>query len=219
MRREVPQPYKRRSIPFASLITLPPPTPSCASFAEALARRESGEIFTPPTIVELSNFLNDVGRIRAIDLNDANRQKRKVASMGALHPTHILVDVPNNGWHVYVPDTHALGALQVQADSSAAIIRMGQEHVPGHHGSLLCLLSDCDLVSAYYVNYSSLLLRDAGVLLGHASLVAAAHKLTFRILGRTGTAAVESLVPGLPFNPMATGLALIGAQVEAGGCT
>jgi hypothetical protein len=60
------------------------------------------------------------------------------------------------------------------------------------------------------LNPLSLLLRDAGVLLGHAALVAASLGLGFRILGSTGTPFVECLVSGLPFRPVATGLAWVG---------
>lgn len=84
--------------------------------------------------------------------------------------------------------------------------------MPGHGGVAVCLLSDCDLADAYYENYKPLLLRDAGVLLGHAALVASAHNLAFRILGRTGTTAAEKLIRNLPFRPMATGLALVGSK-------
>ena len=84
--------------------------------------------------------------------------------------------------------------------------------MPGHGGIVVCLLSDCDLADAYYENYGPLLLRDAGVLLGHAALVASAHNLAFRILGRTGTSTAETLIPNLQFRPMATGLALVGLK-------
>ena len=59
------------------------------------------------------------------------------------------------------------------------------------------------------------MLRDGGVLFGHAALVAAALGLGFRILGSTGTPLLERLVRGLPFRPVATGLAWVGGGGRA----
>ena len=52
------------------------------------------------------------------------------------------------------------------------------------------------------------MMRDAGVLLGHSALVAAALGLGFRILGSSGSPSSESIVCNLSFRPMATGLGL-----------
>jgi hypothetical protein len=82
-------------------------------------------------------------------------------------------------------------------------------------GTLIVLLADADLVDHYYLNARSLMLREAGVLLGHGSLVAAALGLGFRILGASGTPLVERLVPDLLFRPAATGLAWIGGASAA----
>lgn len=215
-RRLPPGGYIRRQLPVASAVQLPPPLSSNCSFAVAIHGRESAGTFLPPTMAELSTFLHYVAGIRSMDANDANRQKRFVASMGALHPTHILVHLPDVGWRAYLPEEHALGRLEVNEESSERLIELVEQHLTGHHAAILCLLSDCDLAANYYDNYVPLLLRDAGVLLGHASLVAAAHDLAFRILGRTGTIAAESLIPRLPFRTLATGLALLGAGRASG---
>jgi hypothetical protein len=216
IRRSTPGGYFRRRVPVVSSVPLPPPLSSHRSFAATINGRESAGAFSPPTISELSSFLHYVSGIRRMDSTDANRQKRFVASMGALHPAHILVYLPDEGWRAYLPEGHALGSLQVNTESSAQLLDLVDQHLPGHRAAILCLLSDRDLASNYYDNYVPLLLRDAGVLLGHASLVAAAHELAFRILGRTGTIAAESLIPLLPFRPLATGLALLGAGCVSG---
>lgn len=77
---------------------------------------------------------------------------------------------------------------------------------------LLALLADLDLAESYYRNPHQLLLRDAGVLLGHASLVAAALDLSFRILGTVGGTTVSTLIPDLGFKCSGTGLAWIGGS-------
>jgi hypothetical protein len=85
-----------------------------------------------------------------------------------------------------------------------------RQYFPAENATLIVLIADVDLANHYYLNPRSLILREAGVLLGHAALVAAALGLGFRILGGTGTPLVEKLIPELAFTPAATGLAWIG---------
>lgn len=217
VRRGSPGSYKRQQMPVVASLPLPRPTPSAASFASALSNRHSAIHFGPLTHTQLSNFLCDVAGLRCVDRDDLNRQKRAVGSMGALHPAHILMFVPDLEWCVYIPEEHALGRLIVNEEASGSLLGLVEEHFPGHNSVVLCLLSDCDLAANYYDNCAPVLLRDAGVLLGHAALVASAHDLAFRILGRTGTRITENLVKGLAFRPMATGLALLGSNALESG--
>lgn len=203
-------PYLRQPLPCYDVVDLPEPTPSLVGFRQVLRSRRSADFFCAVSDPDLSSFLYDVAVIQDVDLVDGNRQRRPVASMGGLHPAHVLIYRPAMGWFTYLAESHALGALNVDSASAAAIIGVAREHHPSDTASLLCLLSDCDLAANYYEHYVPLLLRDAGVLLGHASLVAAAHNLAFRILGRTGARALETLVPNLRFKPLASGLALLG---------
>ncbi len=212
IRRPQPGKYERRSLPILSSIPLPAPHTSDCSFATALEKRVSAESFGWPTNEELSDFLNAVSGIRFVDRNDHNRQKRCVASMGALHPAHFLVYRPTAGWQVHIPDEHSLGQLSVNETNSKQLLNLVDEHLPGHRAAVICLLSDCDLAENYYEHYAPLLFRDAGVLMGHAALVASAHGLPFRILGRTGTNIAESLIRGVSFRLLATGLALLGSK-------
>jgi hypothetical protein len=130
--------------------------------------------------------------------------------MGGLHPHWILLLQPSSEWSVYVPELHSIGPVHTNPESSSHILKLVKEHHLAQDATILCLIADCDLVANYYENFESLLLRDGGVLFGHASLVAAAHELSFRILGRTGTHAAETIVVDLPFRAFATGLALLG---------
>jgi len=57
-------------------------------------------------------------------------------------------------------------------------------------------------------------MRDAGVLLGHAALVASGAGIAFRILGATGSRLLEQLILDLPFDPVSAGLALVGKCVS-----
>lgn len=213
IRRSEPGKYARQNLPIVSSTPLPAPHTAKCTFATALARRLSGDSFGSPTNEELSDFLKDVCGIRFVDRDDGNRHKRCVASMGALHPAHFLLYRRSDGWRVYVPEEHSLGQLSVNEAYSKRLLDLVEEHLPGHQAAVICLLSDCDLAANYYENYVPLLFRDAGVLLGHAALVASAHKLPFRILGRTGGDTAESLVRGVSFRLLATGLALLGSKI------
>jgi hypothetical protein len=215
IRRPQPGKYERQSLPILSSTPLPAPHRANCTFATALGKRVSADSFGTPTNEELSDFLNEVSRIRFVDRDDRNRQKRCVASMGALHPAHFLVYRSMTGWQVYVPEEHALGKLSINEANSKRLLDLVDEHLPGHQAAVISLLSDCDLAGNYYENYAPLLFRDAGVLMGHAALVASAHGLPFRILGRTGTDVAESLVRGVPFRPLATGLALLGSKASS----
>lgn len=212
IRRLRPGSYQRLPFPIISSVALPTANPARCSFSDVLDQRVSDDEFFPPSEGELSDFLNDLCGVRAIDANDHNRQKRRVASMGALHPASLLLYLRGRGWCVYVPEQHSLGKLAVREQSSEQLLEIVEEHMPGNQAAIICLLSDLDLAENYYQDCLPLLFRDAGVLLGHAALVAAAHGLAFRILGRTGTADAESLVPAIRFKALATGLALVGSK-------
>lgn len=210
IRLEKPGCYRRRPLPYKAIVDLPQPCDSQLGFSEVLKRRRSADSFPPLSDADLSNFLHDVASLQQLDLSDSNRQRRYVASMGALHPAHLLIYRPEKGWFTYLPENHTLGVLTVNPHSAAAVQNIVQEHHLSETATLLCLLSDCELAGNYYEHYVPLLFKDAGVLLGHASLVAAAHNLAFRILGRNGFGSLDVLVPDLPFKLLASGLALLG---------
>ena len=210
IRLEAPGPYVRSQLPMLQETPLPPPSELRCSFITALAQRRSAEVFTPISTDELATWLHYTTSVQAINTEDQNRQRRYAASFGALHPAHILLGSPNGSWNAYLPGRHVLGALQIDPVSAAALRAKAQQHFQTEDATLVALLSDSDLAAHYYLNPLSLMLRDGGVLFGHAALVAAALGLGFRILGSTGAPLVERLVQDLPFRPVATGLAWVG---------
>lgn len=100
----------------------------------------------------------------------------------------------------------------LSAESRATWKRIAAEYELTPDASLLLRAGlECwDLAVNYYQNPLCLMLRDGGVLFGHAALVAAALGLSFRILGSTGTPFTERLVSNISFKPTAVGLAWIG---------
>ena len=205
---------KRCSLPISKKTLLEGPSPIPSSFLFALAERRSAERFSPIPMNDLATWLYYSASIQSVHSDDPNRQRRFVGSFGALHPAHILLGNPDGQWHVYLPEEHALGELRVEAEIASQLRGRAIQHFSSSEATLVALICDLDLVDHYYTNASGLISRDAGVLLGHAALVAAALGTAFRILGSSGTPFLEHLVCNLPFKGMATGLAWIGAKVE-----
>jgi len=164
--------------------------------------------------MDLATWLYYTGSVQSVHAVDSNRQRRFVGSFGALHPAHILLGTPHSEWYAYLSEEHALGRLNVNADAAGELRRRAMQLFNAPEAILVALLSDEDLVANYYGNGSTLVLRDAGVLLGHAALVAAAIGIAFRILGFTGSTPLEQLVCDLPFRSKASGLAFVGSLAD-----
>src|SRR4051794_21704144 len=119
IRVEDPGPYTRSPLPVLQETPLPPPSELRCSFITALAQRRSAEVFTPISTHELATWLHYTALVQAVNAEDSNRQRRYVASFGALHPAHILLGSPNGSWNAYLPGRRALGNLQVDLVTAA----------------------------------------------------------------------------------------------------
>lgn len=211
VRRNAAWPYKRTELPIRRAVPLPQLSLT-SSFDTALHRRRSADVFGPISAAELGTLLKFTAGVQATNLTDSNRQRRYVASFGALHPAHILVGTTSNVWSAYLPDRHALGLLDTDANAASVLRQQAEACHPGADAILIALLADLDLADSYYINPYQLLLRDAGVFFGHASLVAAAIDLPFRILGTVASPSAERLIPALSFRSGGTGLAWVGGS-------
>lgn len=208
-----PGSVKRHRLPIVGRVALPEPRAISASFVLSLARRRSAEKFVAIDLADLATWLYYCSSVQAVHSNDANRQRRFVPSFGALHPAHILLARPGGKWFTYIAEEHSLGEVTVLTEDAARLRKSALQLFEAPEATLVALLSDLDLATNYYENVSSLVLRDAGVLFGHASLVAAALGISFRILGLMGNG---QIIRGLPFGTMASGLAWIGGNQNAG---
>lgn len=211
IRLATPGDYRRAPLPTKDVIVLPSPRYLSTSFVQVLAARRSAKTLGPVTISDLGDWLFFTASTQTINLEDSNRQRRFVASFGALHPAHILLGFPDGLWFAYCPLKHCVGLLSIDERVSEQLRSKARLHCDCPDATLVALLADYDLVCNYYEHAHGLLLKDAGVLLGHAQIVAAALGLGFRILGSTGAPELEQLVSGLTFRTVATGLAWIGA--------
>lgn len=211
-RIEVPAAYNRPELPIRELLPLPPPKWPDASFGSCLERRRSSDDFETVELGDLASWLFFTAGVQAVNSGDSNRQHRYVASFGALHPHHLLLRLPDERWITYLGDRHCAGLLDVNVETANSLREKALLHCRAPEATLVVLLANWDLVQTYYQRADGLLLRDAGVMLGHAQLVAAAFGLGFRILGGTGAPESHTLLASLRFTPASTGLALIGGM-------
>jgi hypothetical protein len=212
IRLSQPQNYRRAGLSTQGKIHLPPPKGIGGTFLSALLARRSAEQFAKIPIQSLSTWLHFCCSIQSINSTDPNRQKRYVASFGGLHAAQILLGRPDHSWSVYIPEEHALGELHVDRTTALSLRDSAQKHCVASDATLVLLLSEDDLVSAYYTNAQELASRDAGVFLGHGSLVAASLGLSFRILGGSGSPWAEEMLLDEPVNVRAVGMAWLGAS-------
>jgi hypothetical protein len=212
IRLSQPQNYRRAGLSTKGKIHLPPPKGISGTFLSALLARRSAEQFAKIPIQSLSTWLHFCCSIQSINSTDPNRQKRYVASFGGLHAAQILLGRPDHSWSVYIPEEHALGELHVDRTTAQSLRDSAQKHCVAPDATLVLLLSEDDLVSAYYTNAQELASRDAGVFLGHGSLVAASLGLSFRILGGSGSPWAEEMLLDEPVNVRAVGMAWLGAS-------
>lgn len=210
-KRADPAPYDRKPIPVSSVRSLPPPAPPSVSFLAALHERRSAEHIGPVPVEPLASWLYFVGSVQQRMRTDKNRQRRFVASFGALHPAHIIIKTATQ-WSAYLPETHELGAIEVDDSVGAQLALRAGAYFDGQQGTLIVLISDLDLANHYYSNAEPLVLRDGAILMGHGALVAAALGLAFRVLGGTEPQLARRLIPKLQFAAMPTGLAWIGTR-------
>ena len=210
--RTQPKAYQRKPLPHGTVELLPPPVLPNAPFRQVLGRRRSGSEFLSANRDELSSWLHLTASTQAIDANDPNRQLRYAPSPGALHPAQVVLGFPGDAWSVYLAGPHGLGDLAVNPEASSLLHAAVSEIYPRGRAVVVLLLSDADLLDAYYAFGDILLYRDAGVLQGHAALAAAALGLSYRILGSLGRPWSEQLIAGVPFRAVATGLALLGGN-------
>ncbi len=191
--------------------------PGELSFSSVLEARRSHREMRLAPMREIVNAVAFAVRPRAVLKEDEFRRSRRPSpSAGAIHPVEILL-VREARVFRYEALGHELQVLRVSRRTS--LRRFAQdckEILPKAAGTALVLAGDGKRVDAMYERPSSLLWRDAGVLLQTLALVATAYGLAFSPLGILGGSLVDSI--GLAGEVRAAGVALVGyPQREAGG--
>ncbi|BCM91825.1 hypothetical protein IAD21_03702 [Abditibacteriota bacterium] len=180
---------------------------------EIISSRRTRRTFEPLSLQELSNMLWCSAKCQkeAESPFGFALEWRPVPSGGAIHPIHIAVLVPDESliW-LYNPRTHCLSEIQ----QSQEIVNGLRDHVATllspQMATVLLFVAEPGKTLAKYADGCSLIWRDAGVLLGHLSIVTEAMNLNYCPLGITG----EPWGSQLDSNGqlVGVGVALVGAR-------
>jgi SagB-type dehydrogenase family enzyme len=198
--------FQELGLPCMSLKTASPE----ASFAELISRRRTRyELGIPPgqAVEDLLRLTCQV-QVQLDGPHGFRLSNRPVPSAGGIHPIHVVLHAPgSNQVHRYDPFQHGLRKIESTLDTQKLRSAM-YEVVPADQAVLLLLVAEPGMTAAKYADASSLIWRDAGVLLAGLIFAAEALGLNFVPLGVTGDPWAGQLVsqPGL----YGVGAALIG---------
>jgi len=160
---------------------------------------------------EIGDFLWLTCRSRSSRPSDygPSQESRPHPSAGALHPIHVFVAHDSSALHRYDPEGHALVEMPDSSQGARCAIEAAEASLVLEKGYVLALVAEPGKTAAKYEHPQSLILRDAGVVLGYMSVVAEALGLSFCPLGLTGQPEVaDCLGPAGLLNSV--GLAVLG---------
>jgi len=158
------------------------------SISEVFVSRRTVRKFKTVTPQKLSDLLWLTSRELSWKTSELGFQlsQRPIPSAGAIHPIHILFANSNqNSWKRYVPQLHALREVK-ESSNVKVVIDAIRTIVPPEQGTLFLFVAEHGKTFAKYNSATSLIWRDAGVMLGALSLCAEALDLSFCPLGVTG---------------------------------
>ncbi len=172
----------------------------CFPIEETIMRRRSARSFGEISLTQLSRFLWSVSKTKEIRPRGigGSWERRSFPSAGGCHAIEILVARPTGQapeFARYEPISHSLSTLP-----ESELVRQLRSDVAKvldpQQGTVLMFAGDTEKVGSHYEHGESLLWRDAGVLLGGASIVAEALELSFCPLGLTGQRSIPGIFPG-----------------------
>jgi hypothetical protein len=181
------------------------------NLANVVMRRRSGSFFSKPEPQRIEGLLAYSLSTLAVSISDPDRELRPVPSAGALHSLHLLLS-EGESWCVYLPRPHVLRKVNVNMKAATLLRNAVREVLDPGQGLLMLILAEVGVLAARYDHPETLVLRDAGCLLGHLGLIAEALDLSYRILGPTGEPWAHQLVVGAPGVFVGVGTALVGGR-------
>lgn len=211
--RTEPQRYEPIQWPEGRMVQLMPrSTVLSVDLVELMEQRQTRRDFTRELSIEdLGEFLWLACRSRSsrASIYGPDQESRPHPSAGALHPIHVLVVMDARAVLRYAPAQHALLELPASAENASYALDAARASLELGSGYVLALVAEPGKTGAKYEDPESLVLRDAGVVLGYMSFVAEALGLAFCPLGITGN---PGLTQGLPADNAlrAVGLAVLG---------
>lgn len=213
--RQQPLAYSPHLWPVTQSVSLP-----YSATTDALVRsspnsiRRSRRVFAPISWEQISLLLWRTAHCqRTAESSLGFRlQQRAVPSAGAIHPIHLLVQMPDDAgaWARYNPLTHSLDVIGTCARVLNPLRQQADEIVLAQPGILLIFVAEPQMTAAKYENPDSLIWRDAGVLQGALAMTSEDLGLNFCLLGITGDPWVGQLSKQCQL--AGVGLAALGAR-------
>lgn len=212
--RQDPIPYTPWQWPVVRSIALPAASDVVYRWPDALLQRRSRRDFAPIGMQTLSMLLWHTLHCQrtAESPMGFSLQQRPVPSAGAIHPVHLLLQLPLEGgqWARYNPVTHALDVVDHTANVLQGLCEEADQVLRAEPGSLLLFVAEPAMTAAKYENPCSLIWRDAGVMQGSLAIAAEALALNYCLLGITGDPWVGRLSEQCHL--VGVGLAALGAR-------
>lgn len=212
--RLTPKGYEPLEWKLGEACSLPVPNEALAQpFSEVLDARTSLRQFSAVHDQQLGTFLWHACRTRGVGPSNLGftLEHRAAPSAGAIHPIHLIVRRPNeHRWFLYKPNTHQLVELICATERLAGLYEFSLQVLGAEEATRILFLAEPGKTLGKYKNGSSLVWRDAGVLLGIMALTATAQGLNFCPLGITGEPWASALADKGKL--AGVGLALLGSS-------
>ena len=212
--RQEPLTYSPRVWPITESVRLPPGASDIPDLLVSRSSRRSRRAFAPVSLEQIGQLFWRTARCqRTTDSPFGFQlQQRAVPSAGAIHPIHLLAQMPGDtsAWARYNPLTHALDLIGSSAGVLDPLRKHADEVVLAEPGILLVFVAEPQMSSAKYENPESLVWRDAGVLQGALAIASEDLGLNFCLLGITGDPWVGLLSEQCQL--IGVGLAALGAR-------
>jgi len=156
-----------------------------ADLFDLLEVRKSRREFQGMNIQDISTLLWFTQRQTATIPGTTDRVKSPIPTAGALASVRTVILGPSEEAWVYDAVKHRAEVLSASIDTCDGIRRSANEFFNIGEGLLLLFLAHRPFITRYYESPDSLVLREAGVLLGTLGLVAEALEFSFCPLGTT----------------------------------
>lgn len=182
-------------------------------FAATVLDRRTRRAFKALSDVQLSRFFWLTSHRTSLRDQSPNTPvlSHPVPSAGSIHPIHVIVSrFDDSSWWRYEPSDHSLAEIDIPPFAFDDLKSAMDDVVPFGNATALVLVAEPGKTFAKYEFGSSLVWRDAGVLIGYQSLVAEALGLSYCPLGITADAWVSRLDPERKL--VGVGAALLGAR-------
>jgi SagB-type dehydrogenase family enzyme len=212
--RPEPATYSPWQWPMIRSIPLPQAAPVLSRWPDALAERRSRRTFAPVKLEDVSTLLWNTLHCQRTAQSPMgfDLQQRPIPSGGAIHPVHLVIQVPGQPgeWARYNPLAHSLDVIGPRAGILDALVGAAEELIAFHPGSLLIFVAEPAMTAAKYENANSVVWRDAGVMQGALAIAAEGLGLNYCLLGITGDPWVGQLSEQCQL--VGVGLAALGAR-------